>query len=69
MFCRCPSQKSIVSDILLGLWLSGFNNYDQWYQKIKCLLSENDSVEFIIEEVKPPAGKDPTELKEHSDEL
>ena len=63
------NAKSLVSDILGGLRLDGHNNYDQWHRKIKYLLSENDSIEFITEEVKPPASKDdPSEVKRHLDE-
>src|SRR4051812_29021256 len=63
------STKSVVSDILGGLRLDGHNNYNQCHRKIKYLLSENDSIKFIIEEVKPPASKDdPSEVKRHQDE-
>src|SRR3954470_9289783 len=63
------NAKSLVSNILGGLRLDGHNNYDQWHRKIKYLLSENDSVEFITEEVKPLASKDDaSEVKRHSDE-
>src|SRR3954469_10100828 len=63
------NAKSLVSDILGGLRFDGHNNYDQWHRKIKYLLSENDSIEFITEEVKPPASKDdPSEVKRHLDE-
>src|SRR5436189_5287065 len=63
------NAKSLVSDILGGLRLDAHNNYDQWHRKIKYLLSENDSIEFITEEVKPPASKDdPSEVKRHLDE-
>src|SRR5436190_19269317 len=63
------NAKSLLSDILGGLRLDGHNNYDQWHRKIKYLLSENDSIEFITEEVKHPASKDdPSEVKRHLDE-
>ena len=63
------NAKSLVSDIVAGLRLGGHNNYDQWYRKIKYLLSENDSIEFITEEVKSPASKDDTsEVKHYQDE-
>src|SRR3954471_649934 len=63
------NANSLVSDILGGLRLDGHNNYDQWHRKIKYLLFENDSIESITEEVKPPASKDdPSEVKRHLDE-
>src|SRR3954471_352887 len=63
------NAKSLVSEILGGLRLDGHNNYDQWHRKIKYLLSENDSIEFITEEVKPPASEDDaSEAKRHQDE-
>src|SRR5256886_9629741 len=63
------NAKCIVSDLLAGLKLDGHDIYDQWHCKIKYLLSENDSIEFITEEVKPPASKDdPSEVKRHQDE-
>src|SRR3954465_1564154 len=63
------NAKSLVSDILGGLRLDGHNNYDQWHLKIKYLLSENDSIEFITEEVKPLASKDDAlEVNRYSDE-
>src|SRR5436853_1610160 len=65
------NAKSLVSDIVAGLRLDGHNNYDQWHRKIKYLLSENDSIEFITEEVKPLADTDkdnPSEKKRFSDE-
>src|SRR5438045_9572806 len=63
------NANSLVSDILGGLRLDGHNNYDQWHRKIKYLLSENDSIEFITEELKPTASKDdPSEVKRHQDE-
>ena len=46
------ASKSIVSEMLQGLRLNG-NNYDHWHRKIKYLLSENDSIEFIEREVAP----------------
>src|SRR4051812_41773952 len=63
------NAKSLVSDIVAGLKLDGHINYDQWHHKIKYLLSENDSIEFITEEVKPLANKDDaSEVKRHQDE-
>src|SRR4051812_14444940 len=63
------NAKSLVSEILGGLRLDGHNNYDQWHRKIKYLLSENDSIEFITQEVKPPASKDDaSEMKRYQDE-
>lgn len=60
-------EKSIVSDILKGLRPDGHNNYDRWHYKIKYLLSENNSIYFITEEVKPLFGKSDVELKRHFD--
>ena len=47
------TAKSLVSDMLAGLRLDGYNNYDQWHRKMKYLLLENESIDFITEEIKP----------------
>ena len=44
--------KSIESDMLAGLALDGYNNYDPWHRKLKYLLSENGSIDFIMEEIR-----------------
>src|SRR4051812_4771339 len=63
------NAKSLVSDIIAGLRLDEHNNYDQWHRKIKYLLSENRSIEFITEEVKPLANKDDaSKVKRYRDE-
>src|SRR3954463_6695275 len=64
------TAKSIVSDMLAGLRLDGYNNYDQWDRKMKYLLSENGSIDFITEEIKSLAEKDnPDEIWRHSDDV
>ena len=52
------TAKSLVSDMLAGLRLDGYNNYDQWHRKMKYLLSENGSIDFITEEIKPLDDRD-----------
>lgn len=63
------NAKSIVSDMLAGIRLDGPNSYDQWHYKIKYLLSKNDLIVFITEEVKPLSGKSDVELKRHSNNV
>src|SRR3954467_13460026 len=52
------TAKSLVSDMLAGLRLDGYNNYDQWHRKMKYLLSENGSIDFITGEIKPLLDRD-----------
>src|SRR4051812_9057466 len=52
------TAKSVVSDMLAGLRLDGYNNYDRWHRKMKYLLLENGSIDFIIEEIKPLLDRD-----------
>ena len=52
------TAKTIVLDMLAGLRLDGHNNYDQWHRKMKYLLSENGSINFITEEIKPLIDRD-----------
>src|SRR5438270_14015323 len=64
------TAKFIVSDMLAGLKLDGYNNCDQWHRKMKYLLSENGSIDFITEEIKPLADRDnPDEIWRHSDDV
>ena len=58
------TAKSLVSDMLAGLRLDGYNNYDQWHRKMKYLLSENGSINFISQEVKPLSDDDHDTLDE-----
>ena len=51
-------MKLVLSDMLAGLRLDGHNNYDQWHRKMKYLLSENGSIDFITEEIKPLDDRD-----------
>src|SRR5205809_522020 len=64
------TAKSLVSDMLAGLRLDGYNNYDQWHRKMKYLLSENGSIDFITEEIKPLDDRDNAdEVWRYSDDL
>src|SRR5438270_1448795 len=64
------TAKSLVSDMLAGLRLDGYNNYDQWHRKMKYLLSENGSIDFITEELKPLKNKDdPDEVWSYSNDV
>src|SRR5438270_549399 len=64
------TAKSLVSDMLAGLRLDGYNNYDQWHRKMKYLLSENGSIDFITEEIKPLNDRDnPDEVWRYSDDV
>src|SRR5438105_2330047 len=62
------TAKSIMPDMLAGLRLDDHNNHDQWHRKIKYLLSENDLINFITEEVKSLSGMDVDELKHYVDD-
>src|SRR3954471_1202544 len=62
------TAKSIVSDMLAELRLDDDNNYD--HRKMKYLLSENRSIDFIIEEIKPLNDHDnPHEVWRYSDDV
>src|SRR4051812_12809628 len=62
--------KFIVSNMLAGLRLDGYNNYDQWHCKMKYLLSKNGSIDFIMEEIKSLNDRDnPDEVWRHSDDV
>src|SRR3954464_8844750 len=64
------TAKSIVSDMLAGLSLDGYNNYDQWHRNMKYFLSENGSIDFITEEIKPLNDRDnPDEVWRYSNDI
>src|SRR4051812_36922023 len=66
------TAKSIVSDMLAGLRLDGYNNYDQWHRKMKYLLSENRSIDFIMGEICPLSHDDrdnPDDVWRHLDDI
>src|SRR3954464_3790399 len=59
------TAKSIVLDMLAELRLDGYNNYNQWHRKMKYLLSENRSINFIMDEIRPMSHDD----RDNSDEV
>lgn len=60
--------KLIVNDMLVGLRLD-CNNYDSWHCKIKYLLCESDSIDFMSQEVAPPRRDSAAEMQRHSDKI
>src|SRR4051812_25609427 len=52
------TAKSIVSNMLARLRLNKHDNYDRWHHNMKYLLSENGSINFIFQEVKPLSDVD-----------